>query len=85
MYNLYIDLYIYEYIYIYIYITFLGIQILFSKRFPLKFVSSNIWWSIKAGGKLLSGLITISVFPSDIPLDFDESVRVVQWKYFFFF
>ena len=63
------------------FITFLGMQILCIKQCPLKFVSSNTRLSTKVGAKLLSHLVTFSIFSSDIPLDFHNSIRVVPLKY----
>ena len=40
-------------------------------------MSGNTWWSTKVGAKLLSDLVIVSVFSSDIPLDFHELIRVV--------
>ena len=65
----------------FIFITFLGIQILFIKQNPLKFMSGNTWWLTKVGVKLLSDLIIFSVFFSDIPLAF----QVVPLKYLTYF
>ena len=40
---------------------------------------------IKVGVKLLSDLVTFSIFSSDIPLDFHESMRIVPLKYLMHF
>ena len=40
-------------------------------------MSGNKWWSIKVGAKLLSNLVIFSIFSSDNPLDFHESIPVV--------
>ena len=75
--------------YIYIFIQFLGVEILlFIKQCSLKFMSGNKWWSTKIGAKLLSDLVTFSIFSifsSDIPLDFYESILVVPLKYLMYF
>ena len=39
----------------------------------------------KVGAKLLSDLVIFSVFSSDIPLDFHESIRVLPIKYLIYF
>ena len=39
----------------------------------------------KVGGKLLSDSVIFSIFSSDIPLDFLESIRVVLTKYLMHF
>ena len=66
----------------YRFITFLGIEILlFIKRFPLKFMSGNTLWSTKVDVKLLFELVIFSIFSSDIPLDFPDSVQVVPLDY----
>ena len=41
----------------------------------------NTWWSTKVDAKLLSDLVIISVFSSNNPLDFHESIPVVPLKY----
>ena len=38
-------------------------------------MSSNKWWSTKVGVKLPFDLVILSIFSSDIPLDFHESIR----------
>ena len=45
----------------------------------------NTWWSTKVGTNLLSDLILFSRFYSDIPLDFDESIRAEPLKYLMYF
>ena len=68
-------------IYISSFITFVMIEILFFiKQWPLKFMSGNKWWSTKVAAKLLSDLVIFSKFPSDFPLDFHDSIRVVLLK-----
>ena len=39
----------------------------------------------KVGAKLLPGLVSFSIFSSDIPLDFQESIRVVPLNYLMYF
>ena len=39
----------------------------------------------KVGTKLLSDLVIFSVFSSDIPLDFHESIGVLPIKYLIYF
>ena len=73
-----------KYIYIYIIVTFLEIQILFIKH-PLKFMTGNTWWLTKVGAKLLSDLVILSIFSSDIPFDFQKSIQVVPLKYSTYF
>ena len=41
--------------------------------------------STKVGAKLLSDLVIVSIFSSDIPLDFYDSTRVVPLKYLMYF
>ena len=48
-------------------------------------MSCNKWWSIKVGAQLLSDLLILSIFSSEIPLDFRESIRVVLLKYLMYF
>ena len=48
-------------------------------------MSGNKWWSTKVAAKLLSDLVVSSIFPSDIPLDFRKSIRVVSLKYLMYF
>ena len=48
-------------------------------------MSGNKWWPIKVGAKLLSDLVIFSLFSSDIPWDFHDSVGVVPLKYLMFF
>ena len=45
----------------------------------------NTWWSTKVGVKLLSDLITFSIFSSDTPLDFLQSIWVVPLKNLMYF
>ena len=63
-------LYIYTYIYI-----------LFIKQCPLKFMSGNIWWLTKVGGKLQFDLVIFSIFSTDNPLYFHKSIHVLPLKY----
>ena len=71
---------------IYRFITFLEIEILlFIKQCPLKFMSGNTWWSTKFGAKLLSDLVTFSIFYFDITLNFYKSIGVVPLKYLMYF
>ena len=71
---------------IYRFITFLGIEILFFiKHCPLKFKSGNRWGSTKVGAKLLPNLVIFSIFSSEIPLDFHNSIRLVPLKYLMYF
>ena len=79
------DIGIYIYIYIYIYITFLRIYILFIKQCPLDSMSGNTWWSTKVGAKLLPILVIFSIFSSEIPLDFHESMWLEPLKYLMYF
>ena len=60
-------------------------MLLFIKQCPLRFMSGNKWWPIKVGAKLLSDLVIFSLFSSDIPWDFHDSVGVVPLKYLMFF
>ena len=51
-------------------------------------MSGSKWWSTKVGTKLLSDLVIFlifSTFSSEIPLDFDELIRVVPLKYLLHF
>ena len=48
-------------------------------------MSDRKWWSTKVGAKLLSDLVIFSIFPSDIPLDFHNSVRIVPLNYLMYF
>ena len=70
-------------LYIYIY-NFLGVEILFIKRYSLRFMSNNTWLSINVGTKLLPDLVMFLRFVSDILLDFYESIGVVL-KYLIYF
>ena len=40
-------------------------------------MSGNTWWSTKVGAKLVSDLDIFSIFSSEIPLDFHESIGVL--------
>ena len=60
-------------------------KILFIKEGLLKLMSGNTWWSTIVGTKLLSDLVIFSIFPSDLPLDFQESIRLVPLKNFMYF
>ena len=44
-------------------------------------MSGKKWWSTKFGAKLLSDLVILSILSYGIPLDFDDSIRVVPLKY----
>ena len=55
------------------------------KQCSLKFLFGNKWWSTKVAAKLLFGVVTFSIFYSDIPLGFHESIRVVPLKYLIYF
>ena len=44
-------------------------------------MSRNKWWSTKVGGKMLPDLVIFSIFSSDAPLDFDDSIRLVPQTY----
>ena len=48
-------------------------------------MSGDKWWSSKVGAKFLSDLVMFSIFSSDIPLEFYESIRVVPLKYLMHF
>ena len=48
-------------------------------------MSDNTWISTKVGAKLLSDLVIFSIFSSEIPLDFHESIGVVLLKYLIYF
>ena len=41
----------------------------------------NKWWSTKVGTKLLSDLVTFSIFSSENSLDFYNSIQPVALKY----
>ena len=45
----------------------------------------NKWWSTKVGTKLLSDLVTFSMFSSENPLDFYNSIQAVLLKYLMHF
>ena len=63
----------------YRFIIFLGIEIYFIKQCLLNLCPLNV------GAKLLSDLVIFSIFSSDIPLDFDESIQVMPLKYLMYF
>ena len=44
------------------------------KQCPLKVMSGNKLWSTKVGAKLLLDLVILSIFSSDTPLDFHDSI-----------
>ena len=48
-------------------------------------MSGNKWWSTKVRAKLLSYLVIFLIFPFDIPLDFQESIRAVPLNYLAYF
>ena len=48
-------------------------------------MSGNAWWSTKVSEKLLSDLVIFSIFSSENPLDFHESIQVNSLKYLTFF
>ena len=48
-------------------------------------MSGNAWWSTKVSEKLLSDLVIFSIFSSENPLDFHESIQVNPLKYLTFF
>ena len=48
-------------------------------------MSGNTRWSTEVGAKLLSDLVIFSIFSSEIPLDFHESIRVVSQKKLIYF
>ena len=48
-------------------------------------MSGNKRWSTKVGAKLFSTLVLFSIFSSDIPSDFHESIWVVPVKYLIYF
>ena len=62
----------------YRFITFFRDRILlFIKQCPSKFMFGRKWWSKKVGAKLLSDLVVFSIFYSDMPIDFQESIWAV--------
>ena len=69
----------------YIFITFLELEILIIKQFPLKFMSGNKRWSTKIDEKLLSDLVIFSVFSSENTLDLHQSIPVASLKYLMYF
>ena len=54
------------------------------KQCPLKLMSGNTWWSVEVGAKRLPDLVIFSIFSSEIPLDFEELIRLVL-KYLMYF
>ena len=44
-------------------------------------MTGNTWWLTKVGAKLLSDLVILSIFSSDIPFDFHKLIQVVPLKY----
>ena len=56
-------------------------MLLFTKQCPLKFMTDNTCRSTIVVAKLLSDLVIFSIFSSDIPLDFQESIGAVPLKY----
>ena len=44
-------------------------------------MSGNTLWSTKVDTKLLFELVIFSIFSSDIPLDFPDSIQVVPLDY----
>ena len=48
-------------------------------------IMSNKWWPAKFGARLLSDLVILSILFFDIPLDFQESIRVVAPKCLIYF
>ena len=48
-------------------------------------MSGNRWWSTKVCPKVLFDLVMFSIFSSNIPLDFHESIRVEPLKYLMYF
>ena len=69
----------------YRFITFLKIEILLIKQFPLKFMSGNTWSSTKVDENLLSRLVIFSIFYYSIPLDLYKSIQVVPLKHLMYF
>ena len=47
-------------------------------------MSGNTWWSVEVGAKRLPDLVIFSKFSSEIPLDFEELIRLVL-KYLMYF
>ena len=45
----------------------------------------NESWSTKVSAKLLYDLVIFSIFSSDIPLNFHESIQLVLLKYLIYF
>ena len=58
---------------------------LFIKQCSVKSISGNIWWLTKVGAKLLSDIVTFSIFSSDVPLAFHKKIRAVPLKYLMYF
>ena len=48
-------------------------------------MSGYKWWSEKFSAKLFFDLVIFLINPSDIPLDFNDSVLVVPLKYLMYF
>ena len=48
-------------------------------------MSDNKWWSTKVSAKLLSDLVIFSIFSSDVPLDFYESIQLGPLEYLMYF
>ena len=44
-------------------------------------MTGNTWWLTKVGAKLLSDLVILSIFSSDIQFHFHKSIQVVPLKY----
>ena len=47
--------------------------------------SCNIWWSTKVEAKSLFDFVIFFVFSSDIPLDFQELIKIVPLRNFMYF
>ena len=60
-------------------------MLFFVKQCRLKSTSHNKWWSTKVGAKLQSDLVIFSILSSEIPLDFQDSIREVPPKYLMYF
>ena len=45
-------------------------------------MSGNTRWSTEVGAKLLSDLVIFSIFSSDVPLDFHESIQLRATRIF---
>ena len=48
-------------------------------------MSRNSWWSLKVGVKVLYDLAICSIFFTEIPLNFHDSIQVVPLKYSMYF